>query len=63
MADLAASHTPLALGLACGERREVVVENQLLVFLDENLVGLLHIHLGSQGYGRQRLGLAAGEDG
>ena len=63
VADLATAGTALRLGLARGERREVVVEHELLVILDEDLVHLLHIHLGAEGHGREGLGLTAGEDG
>ncbi len=63
MADLATAHAALRLGLARGERREVVVEHELLVLLDEDLVHLLHVQLGAEGHAREGLGLAAGEDG
>ena len=63
MSNLTTSYAALRLGLTCCERREVVVEHELLVVLDEDLVGLLHIHLGSEGDGRKGLGFTAGEDG
>ena len=44
------------------ERREVIVENEWFCPLDQNLVHLLHVQLGAQGYGCKALGLAAGED-
>ena len=62
MADLATAHTALRPCLTGSERREVVVEDNLLVILDENFVHLLHVKLGSEGHGSERLGLAAGED-
>ena len=61
MTDFATADTPLGLGFAGGERREVVMEDELLVFLDEDLVHLLHVHLCSEGYGSKGLCLAAGE--
>ena len=39
------------------------MEDELLVFLDEDLVHLLHVQLGTERDGGQGLGLAAGEDG
>ena len=63
MTNLTTAGAALRLGLAGGERREVVVEHELLVVLDENFVHLLHVHLGAQGNGGQRLGFTAGEDG
>ena len=63
MADFAASGSADGLGLTGSERREVVVQHELLVFLDQDLVHLLHIHLGAEGDGRERLCLTAGEDG
>ncbi len=39
------------------------MQDELLVFLDEHLVHLLHIHLGTEGDRRKGLGLASGEDG
>ena len=62
MAYLATSHTALRLCLSGRERREVIVKHNLLVVLDENLIGLFHIHLGTKGNGGQGLSLAAGED-
>ncbi len=38
------------------------MQHELLVFLDEDLVHLLHVHLGTEGDGGKALGLAAGED-
>ena len=38
------------------------MEHELLVVLYEDLVGLLHVHFGSERHGREALGLAAGED-
>ena len=62
MTDLTTTHTTLRLGLTSGERREVLVEDNLLVILDEDFIHLLHIKLCSEGHGSERLGLAAGED-
>ncbi len=63
VADLAAARGALRLGFTRCERREVVVEHELLVVLDQHFVLFLHIELGTEGHGRERLGLAAGEDG
>ncbi len=63
VADFAASGAAQGLCLTCCERREVVVENELLVVLDEDLVHLLHVHLGAKGDGSKGLGFTTGEDG
>ena len=63
VADFTASGSTDGLGLTGSERREVVVQHELLVFLDQDFVHLLHIEFGAQGDGRKRLGLTAGENG
>ena len=51
MTYLATANTTLALCIAGCEWREVVMEHDLLILLDEHFVSLLHIHLGSEGNG------------
>ena len=62
MTDLTTSDAALRLCLASGERREIIMENELLVALDEHLVHFLHIELGTEGYRGQGLGFSTGED-
>ena len=61
MTDLAASYAALGLRLTGSERREIIVEHELLVTLDEDLVHFLHVKLGTEGDGGKGLGLTAGE--
>ena len=63
MTDFAAAYTPLSLGFAGRERREVIVEHELLGALLEHFISLLHVKFCSEGYGCERLSLATGEDG
>ena len=63
VADLTAADTARSTGVTGRERREVVVQDKLLLTLDQHLVHLFHIQLGTQGDGSQRLGLATGKDG
>ena len=62
MADLAAAQAAGGLGLARRERREVVVEHELLGALHEHFVLDLLVEFRTERHGRERLGLAAGED-
>ena len=48
--------------LSGSERREVVVENKRLCTLNEHLIHLLHIQLGSECYRSKALGFSASED-
>ena len=62
MTDLTTSHASLCLSLSSCERREVVVENELLGALNENLIELLHIHLCTESHACKRLSLTTSED-
>ena len=61
VADLAAAGAAQELHLADTERREVVVQHELLVGVADERVDLLLVRRGAQRGHRQRLGLAAGE--
>ena len=61
--DLATSYASLCLRLAGGEGREVVVEQEALVFTYEHIVDELLVELCAERTGSERLCLAAGEDG
>ena len=63
VADFTAADTARSTGVTGRERREVIVQDKLLLTLDQHLVHLFHIQLGTQGDGSQRLGLATGKDG
>ncbi len=63
MTYLTTANTSLGLGLSRGERREVIVEDELLGLLYENLVHLLFVHLCSERDGGKRLCLTTGEYG
>ena len=61
--DFAAAYAADGFGLACREGREVIVEQETLAALVENVVENLLVELCAEGDCRERLGLAAGEDG
>ncbi len=60
--DLTTSHATLCLGLACGEGREVIVQQETLLALVQHIVHNLLVERGAEGGCHQGLGLATGED-
>ena len=62
MSDFTTADTSLCLSLTCRERREVIVENELLCLTDKHLIHFLHIKLGSESYSSQRLCLTTCEN-
>ena len=63
VAHLAAADAALGTGLAGGEGREVIVEQEALLALVEHVVDYLLVVGGAEGDGDEGLCLAAGEDG
>ena len=62
MTYLATSNAALCFGFAGSKRREVIVEQEAVGALDESFVDDLLVTLRTEGDGRERLCLAAGED-
>ena len=64
MTDFTPAGAAQEFHFADGERREVVMQHEVLVLvlLEEKILAL-HIFLGAEGAGGQRLGFAASEQG
>ena len=62
VADLAAAQAAGGFGLACRERREIIVQHELLGTLYQHFVLDLLVHLRTEGHRSQRLRFTARED-
>ena len=62
MSDFTTAYTSLCLSLTCRERREVIVENELLCLTDKHLIHFLHVKFGSEGNTCKRLCLTTSEN-
>jgi len=60
--NLTTAYAALSLSLACAERGEIIVQEELHIALVEHVVNKLFVELGAEGDGGQRLCLATGED-
>ena len=63
MAYFTPANTSLCLCLASGERREVIVQDELFRLLYENFIQFFHVEFRAKSHCRKRLCLAAGEYG
>ena len=62
MTNLTTAYAALSLGLACGEGREVVVQEEAHVRAVEDVIHELLVELGAEGDGAEALGLTTCED-
>ncbi len=61
--DLATTRTAYRLHLARGERRKIIVQQEVVLAFDDGSVDRLFIQLGTERDRAQRLGLATGKNG
>ena len=62
MTDFTTTNTALRFCLTCGERREVIMEDKLLIALNKHFISLFHVHFCSQSYRSERLCFTASKD-